>query len=190
MRQETIVRTIATYEELTEEQKKKVIEKLSDINTDSNWYSANFENYTYTLSLLGFSNVEIEFSGFWSQGDGASFTGRFDVPTNKEEQEERLKKAIKDNPNLDLSLFACLSFTQEEIEDGRLDVDRQRWGHYVHENLITTSNESLTDFCKDFSRMIYKGLEDYHDYLTSREAIEETIEANEYEFYTDTLGIA
>ena len=188
MRQETIVRTIVKYEELSEEQKQKVCENLHDLNTSHNWYDWTFEDKTKILELVGFTNVKLAFSGFWSQGDGASFTGSFNVPQNKKELTERIKKVKQYAPDFDASLFAQLSFNKEEKEEGKLKVYRIGH-HYSHEYTVTSDNVSLTDFVRDFSKTLYRDLEKTHDYLSSKEAIEESIECNGYEFYIDTLNI-
>lgn len=190
MRQETIVRTIVKYEELSEEQKQKVCEKLHDLHTDyAYWHEGVFEDKTKILELLGFSGVKLSFSGFWSQGDGASFTGHYNVPQNKKETNERIKKVKQYAPDFDFSMFLRMSFNKEEKEEGKLKVYRIGH-HYSHEYTVKSDNISLTDFVRDFSKTLYRDLEKTHDYLSSREAIEEGIEANGYEFYIDSLDIA
>ena len=80
----------------------------------------------------------------------------------------------------------------------RLTANVKHRGHYYHENctiinvsaydhndndLISNDQEdALIELLKDFMRWIYRLLEKEYEYLTSREAIIETIEANDYEF--------
>jgi hypothetical protein len=77
------MRTIRTkvfkFNELSETAKDRAISKLSDINTDHNWYEYTLENMSNMLSENGFNNAEICFSGFSSQGDGASFDAEIDL---------------------------------------------------------------------------------------------------------------
>ena len=78
MRQETIVKTYKYFNELTPEQQNKVIEKYSDINEDC-WefhYETMEQEFINKLEGLGYSNIEIQYTGFYSQGDGASFTAK------------------------------------------------------------------------------------------------------------------
>jgi hypothetical protein len=70
--------------ELSKEAKKSAIEEIKnrdsfqDRDIDLDWV---IENETEDLEALGLENVEIAFTGFWSQGDGASFTARVnDIP--------------------------------------------------------------------------------------------------------------
>ena len=51
-------------------------------------------------------------------------------------------------------------------------------------------HDDLIDFCKSLANVYYKKLEEDYNYHISDESIKETIQANEYEFYADTLEIA
>lgn len=75
MRQETILKTYLNFSELSQDQKNKVLEKMSDINVDHEfWHDFITGDFTEKLKSLGYSNIKPYFSGFWSQGDGACFT--------------------------------------------------------------------------------------------------------------------
>jgi len=77
MRQETIIKTYLTFDELNDSQKKRVIEKNRDINVDTEcWTDCVLEEYKSKLKSLGFYDIDFCWSGFWSQGDGASFTAK------------------------------------------------------------------------------------------------------------------
>jgi len=45
-----------------------------ELYEDDNWWDAEYRFWQDALAKIGFTNVEISFSGFWNQGDGASFT--------------------------------------------------------------------------------------------------------------------
>lgn len=47
---------------------------LIDSVTDHDWWEFIYGEWKNALELIGFSDAEISFRGFWSQGDGASFT--------------------------------------------------------------------------------------------------------------------
>jgi len=73
-----------TISELSPEAKQTAIEGIrndrgfTERDIDLDWV---IENETEDLEALGLDNVEIAFTGFWSQGDGASFTARVnDIP--------------------------------------------------------------------------------------------------------------
>lgn len=188
MRTITETRTIAKYEELTEEQKVKVCEHYSDMNTDYDWYDSTYEDTKIILGLLGFSNIEIQFSGFWSQGDGASFTATFSVPQTKKELKERIKAFKEYAPKDDLHQFEKLTFDKEECSIGFFEVFRID-SRYSHSCTISSDHEGLKEFARSFSNDIYKSLEREYEYLQSREAVEESLTCNDYEFDTHTLRI-
>lgn len=188
MRQETKILTFAKYNELTEEQKLKVLENLSDLNVVHGWWESTYDDIERQLEILGFSDIKINFTGFWSQGDGASFTAKFSVPETKHEMNKRIKAFKEYSPEDKLFNFETLSFLKEdkgtEIEIYRID---HRYSHY---NTISCDYSGLKEFAREFSKDIYKRLEKEYEYLTSRETIEETIEANDYEFNIETLKLA
>lgn len=77
MRQVTQVYTVAKFSELDKSKQNKVLEKLYDINVnDDFWSECLVEDYTEKLKKLGFYDIKFQWSGFWSQGDGASFSAK------------------------------------------------------------------------------------------------------------------
>lgn len=149
MRQETIIKTYLKYNELSFEQQSKVIDSLRDINVNHDWYEFTYEDYESKLKKLGFYDIKFEFSGFWSQGDGASFTAKHKRGTI------------------------------------------YKTGRYSHSNTMRCDeSDSLLLTAKRTADKLYKSLASEYDYLTSNEAIIESIEANDYEFDQDTLKLA
>lgn len=188
MRQVTEVRTIVKYSELSESQKLKVLDRLHDLNTDHEWSEYTIEDATNLLGKLGFSDVKISFSVFSSQGDGASFTATFDVPNTVKELKERVKAFKAEVPKDNLYGFINLRFNKEDKEEGNLKVVRTNH-FYSHSNTVSSDHEALTVFVRDFSNGLYRRLEKEYEYLISREAIEETIDCNNYEFDLDSLEL-
>jgi hypothetical protein len=183
---------VGQLEDFSPKDQEKIIDNYRDINVDHDWWDFTYEDMIRCLETLGFYNVEIQFSGFWSQGDGASFTAWFDT-AKKAELNKRLKKLASEAPDIAEKArsfgFADMKFHEEELEDGRIEVYRSSH-HYSHENTITSDNEDLKEFARAFSRLIYRQLENEYEYLTSDEAVKETLEANEYEFDANTLKIS
>ena len=225
MRTETITKEIYSFEELTPEAQNTALETFRESNhyLDYDWWDFVYEYWEEKLAEDGFDVTEnqnrmsykwdsnlnrrvengkkdfkeitINFSGFWSQGDGASFTAKsVDICKwilNNNHTYSRLVK-LYNSGALDLS--------------GR--VVRDRNSHYVHEN--TTSFYLSYDFQQDYksnlsnieglledlereiqqhikqlSIEIYRELEKEYEYLMSDECIKETIIANDYEFEQD-----
>ena len=65
-----------TFDELSDKLKEEAIEANRDINTHYDWHENVIEGFHQDLSEMGVEDVDVQYSGFYSQGDGASFTGR------------------------------------------------------------------------------------------------------------------
>lgn len=149
MRQETIVKTYLKFNELRKDQQAKVLDKLRYINVDHDyWSESTIDDFKTELEDLGFSDIEVSFSGFWSQGDGASFTAKHN--------------------------------------EGEITKSSHR---YCHEMTMQCDDDALLDMARDKARQLYRSLKKDYEYLTSNEAVIETIEANDYEFDSETLQI-
>lgn len=188
------------FEELSKDAQKKALDNFRDINVDFDDWSypilKDEEGWEDKLKKQGWGEVEISFSGFWSQGDGASFvTKHIDV-----------KKLMK---HYGLDKKYPLAFEHADQLSGYVNRDTH---HYVHEKSTSVSintddmSSDEYDALKDkkkfdeevssveddleqikikLSREIYKDLEKYYESLTSDESVKDTIEANEYEFLED-----
>jgi hypothetical protein len=70
--------------ELSTEVQEKLVEGLSD-SLWGDWYDCTYDDFTHICTRLGIDTdatgkgPDISFSGFYSQGDGASFGGRMDL---------------------------------------------------------------------------------------------------------------
>jgi len=67
------------YEELDGRAKEKAHAKLTEWVTSYEWWECVYDNATHDGEDKGFHIEDIRFSGFWSQGDGAYWTGRIDL---------------------------------------------------------------------------------------------------------------
>jgi len=91
--------------------KEKALDSLRDINVDyPGWHEAvidDFENYME--EKFGVEDVEVQYTGFYSQGDGASFTGKV------RDMEKFLKNALE----IESSEF--IDIGDDRSEDNDLD---------------------------------------------------------------------
>jgi len=127
------MRTYKIYE-LPKEAKKAALEEIKnrdsfqDRDIDLDWV---IENETEDLEALGLENVEISFTGFWSQGDGASFTARVnDIPN-----------FIKTVGITDDILPKALAAFEEVYEMRIVRTDSR----YSHENTVRFEIEEMDD---------------------------------------------
>ena len=72
-----------SFEELSPEAQENALENNRDINVDyDGWEDGVTEEFKEDMREIGIDDIEISFSGFYSQGDGASFTSE-DIDTRK-----------------------------------------------------------------------------------------------------------
>lgn len=180
--------TVYAFDELSEKAKNKAIEKLYDINVDYEWDEYTIDEFKSILEKIGFSHTKINYSGFSSQGDGLSFTGYYSYNKGS------LKAIIEEFP-LWIELHKIVKNIQDIQRKNFYRIEGnivRKNNYYCHENTVAfcTENQYLhSDIDKEIEcefrslmKEFYSNLEKEYDYLTSEEAIIETIEANEYEF--------
>jgi hypothetical protein len=194
----TVEIEIYQFNELSPKSKIKALEKFSDINVDHGWYESVYDWFIGRAAEAGFSVDRIYFSGFYSQGDGAMF--EYSDPGD-----DKLLREFIDT--LDLSPMRK-SWLLSQVY---CRYSGTHSGHYYHSgccshsitfesNFTWSAAENFSDwidsFHSDFEEFIeskyrdlcdelYDSLQIDYEYLTSEEAIIETIEANNYEFFRD-----
>lgn len=180
--------SIYTFDELSDKAKDHAREYWREHGMDYDWYEFTLDLLREKLEKAGFISPEIRFSGFCSQGDGASFTASIDLI--------RWLKANKSASNYRPILKA--------IRDGRITGKVTPIpSHYVHENTaetaldhegdLTTKQCALMDRLQQeieedrrlLSNRIYRDLEKEYEYLTANGQIDENIRNNGYEFNAD-----
>lgn len=148
MRKVTIEKTYLTFDELDEKKRAKVIDNNRDINVYHDWYWFIYEDFKKKLERLGFYQIKFYWTGFYSQGDGASFEAKHKRGTI------------------------------------------YRVGHYYHEfTMRCDESDALLLVAQRYAQDLYCNLREEYEYLTSDDAIKETIKCNDYEFDKDTLEI-
>lgn len=188
MRTITTETQVFNFEELSEAGKRAAIDRCYDINIDHDWYQFTFDDFVYQLEAIGFSNIEINFSGFSSQGDGASFTASdIDVEKFLKSCDEWERFTALHGLIFDGELVAKISrIGNYYCHENTVDSDIECWNHTEEQGKdILELSVYVRDFVRNKSREIYKVLNEEYDYLTGDSAIIETFEANDYEFTAD-----
>jgi hypothetical protein len=147
------------------------------------------------------SEPDIRWSGFSSQGDGASFVGSYSHAPNSPAK-------IREEFGTDTALHA-IADGLDAIQNGfrlltghRINARiTQDDNHYVHAQTMSVTvedaetgdeledvepEEKILDLMRDFADWIYKGLEAEYDYRLSDENIDERIGCGEYQFDAET----
>jgi hypothetical protein len=172
-----------TYHELSDNAKVNALRSLQDINTDHAWYEHIIDEWKEKLEDRGFNRADISFSGFYSQGDGCSFKADIDL------DKLAIDKGIINYTPL-LANREDFHITCEPIHG---------WSAYCMHNLQYSgccSTDDLDTLLEDFvdylicykaglENEIYDDLQKDYEYLTSDEAIIETIDCNDMHFLED-----
>lgn len=183
------------FEELNKEAQQKAIEDNYNINTNHEWYEYIIEEFTENENI--FEDINIYFSGFYSQGDGAMFEyNRINKDIFKTFLDEEYKHLTETRKKL---IFDNIDTTAKGKQRGlyyhenscihTIDIELSQGYCSKHSNiynLIVELNENfesyLIDLYKSKCKKLYKSLNDYYDYLQSYEVIKETLIINDYEF--------
>ena len=186
--------TIYKYSELSDKAKTRAKDYFIE-----NWLEpdewANLDFHKQELEEKGFSDPQIFYSGFCSQGDGASFTCKsIDL--------ELFMKTYNMNSKTDKMLLqAYKKGWIDGIKVSRIIASRYyheqtmqiEWNFYLNSEKppyrIETAMENLElailEIAQDEARAIYKNLEEDYEYHCSDEYISSVYDDNDIEFTED-----
>ena len=162
---------------------------------DSFWAEIVIEDAKEIASLMGW-NIEVGYSGFWCQGDGAHFTGAMGYEKGCA---VRVKSHAPKDEELHRIALAWQSIQKKNFYSLRATVKHR--GNYAHEYCTVfncedvrdnygilhsdTTEKEIIEIARDFMRWIYKQLESAYVYETSEENIAEMCAANAWQFTED-----
>lgn len=204
---EIIETTVYRLDELSDAAKEKARAWYREGAFDYDWYDAVYEDFQRIAKILGIrlktrsvrlmgggSRQEpcIWFRGFCSQGDGACWEGFY---------------SYRKNVPAEIRSYAPQDTTLRGIADALQAIQRRNFyqlraeashrGHYYHEYCMAISVERdspthqdmtpdaediMIEALRDLARWLYRQIEREYDYLSSDEAVDETITANDYTF--------
>jgi len=152
------------------------------------------------LHTLGFCNLKVYYSGFWSQGDGACFEGNWhasDVDysalvaiigehTPGTEDHNSTVRGIgmelgtlaKLWPEASASIKHRGRYYHEQSTEFDCDFSNED-GYHVE------PGEAFTELARNLMRWVYSSLEKDYEWRNEDEQVDENIRANEYEFTED-----
>lgn len=201
---------VYSFDELSEKAKQKALENLYDINVDHDWCDFIYDDFKSICATIGVDadKKEMFFSGFSHQGSGSCFYADIDLfkliegIKNKEflnyapnlEKDNRFNVSPCDVDKRVLNLIgegiidcSCSFVGRERSYSVKVDYtfDWQDNKCVNYENIMRQSlklEEWIEDIASELNSLLYSLLEKEYEYLTSEEAIIETIKSNEYEF--------
>jgi len=188
----TVQTTLYTYDELSDAAKERAREWFRQGNFDFDWWADVYIDAKDIGGMLGFSDMDISFSGFWSQGDGASFTGQWHAKDVKPgavkayaPKDDKLKAiAAKlealaaESPDASIRLYRLSHQYAHRYTIGFDAVERRIGFEEIPDDYITRFKSAAYDLMG----WIYRQLEQEYEYLTSDESIAEAIKAGAFEF--------
>jgi hypothetical protein len=187
---------------MTQQYSAEFINTHRNINANYDWWDCAYDNFSSVCDILGIALDKNEpcFSGFSSQGDGASWEGQY-VARNHVATYDTAPVAIREYAPHDEVLHSiadelCLlariygpvwarvtrrsaqyvhDMTMHVGEWDYLDADMND----VHEDIQMYVEETLTTQFRALACWLYETLEAEYDYQTSDEAVVEALIANE-----------
>lgn len=215
MKEVTVTYKLYKFDELSDEAKEKARDWWREATAEDTFWSDNvIEDAAECGKRLGITFDErayrtvggqtrykpkIYWTGFYHQGDGACFEGRW-------EYDPDIIKNIKDYAPLDETLITIaerLVAIQTSFNKGRLYAKVEHFGRYYHAHsthidVYYTDAEEETGLeapydvassvayeLRKFMNWIYRRLEEEYEYQLSDENVDENIRINEYDFFED-----
>jgi hypothetical protein len=179
-------------------EREKLIERHREINVDYEWWLDEFTNFRDEMRLdYGLYVGNINFSGFWSQGDGAQFELKghnsvWELICKLGRQSEyapwwesgdhtyritteSLRYCHSSNMSVDITAYCDCGNHEDDVV---LEAFNQ---HYcrMRDKQIADLEREIIAFFRDKADELYNRLECDYNYLTSDEGVWSTIEAND-----------
>ena len=195
-----IIKTYS-FNELSDEAKQVAFNNNLDINVDNwDWYDPTKDDFHTILELIGFYDIDSSFCGFYSQGDGASFSANY-------RYKKGCLKAVKQHAPNDLALHNIVKdiISHQKNNGYLLSCEVSQRGYYCHSNTMSfnwyKNDDSCfdwkNDFVEDNLEQLFRGLADWYysrlrseyEYLTSFDVVAEMLEANEIQFLENGEGV-
>jgi hypothetical protein len=204
---EIIETTVYRLDELDDSAKEMARAWFCETGFDYDWHEFVFDDFERICEILGVTLKTrpvplygggtrqkpcIWFSGFWSQGDGACFEGRY-------AHAKGAVRAIRAHAPKDVALHG--------IADALAAVQRRNFyqlhatithrDRYYHEYCMAISverdsptwqemtadaEETVVEAMRDLARWLYRQLEHEYEYQSADEQVDEAITANGYTF--------
>ena len=185
------------YNELTDEAKERAFESFKNREIyDNHWAHHVLEDWVERLGAVGIDTevYDMHFTGFHSQGDGASFEGSI----NLKEFLEAHPELRKSHAELYLSTVPFDTLSDDYAEYMVL-LRRTQHLSYYHENTITLEwdietndvgkfDKVMTDAepdilgqCRDYMRQLYRELENAYEYELGLDNFLEGVEYMDFE---------
>ena len=182
------------------EAKERALRDHTENGLHYDWWDGTEEFFKQCLETLGIEVDQTYFSGFYCQGDGASFDGGFTFRKDWREELEKMttggrlyNACIEAGQELE-KMQARFMFLPDDIREFEelisCSIIQSRNPHYVHSGTMDVGSEDcheddyegLLQIMRELADEYYFMLRDEWEHLTSAEALQETAEANGWEY--------
>ena len=203
----TVETVVYELEELPETAKENARAWYRETCLEHEWYDAVFDDFETICRIVGVTlrtspvklmgggtreNPHLFFRGFSHQGDGASFEGQYSHARGA-------ARAIRAHAPKDEELHRIADELQavQKRNFYQLNTVIRTRGNYCHEHsmaieierdsptwqpMTAGAEDTVTEALRDLARWLYRQLEREYDYLTSDDAVDESINLNGYTF--------
>ena len=193
---------VYSFDELGEEAREKACQQVGESMTDNDfWYSDVFDLFIKQCASYGMTIDEnnIQFSGFGSQGDGASFVCN-NIDTEKLLQSlgikisDEIKEKVLDYIyEVNISRTSYRAYHEQTVhteilidEDALAEEEEEGIIQYIHDiaDTIECKLENLKD---DLCQQLYNELEQEYEYFYGEEYVDELAYDNNMLFLANGL---
>jgi hypothetical protein len=204
---EIIETTVYRLDELSGEAKEKARALYRECGFDHDWFEFVYDDFEHICATLGVSLETrkarlygggtrskpcIWFSGFWSQGDGACFEGRYSYAkaalrricayAPKDEELHRIAGVLQAIQRRNFyQLHAAVTHRGRYYHEYCMAISVER-DSPTRQDMTDDAEDAVTEALCDLARWFYRQLEREYDDLTSDDAVDEAIIANDYTF--------
>ena len=168
------------------------------------WWDYIYEQFKADCLPKGVRVDNISFSGFYSQGDGATFDGQVDMPTYMELQglhetypalylavvDDGSRIGVRQNHRGNMEIYNYHVYANQTAPSGVFEnLDQQAWEELIDEQEREVDfDDAVLKFCRGLADELYKDLEAEYEFLTSREQFIDSCTCNEVLFDIEIKG--
>lgn len=204
---EIIETTVYRLDELSGEAKETARAWYRQGALDHDWFEFVYDDFERICSILGvdLKTVPVRlygggtrqkpcvwFSGFWSQGDGACFEGRYRHAKGashairdhapKDGELHRIGDALQAIQRRNFyQLHATVTHRDRHCHEYCMAISVER-DSPTWQDMTPDAEELVIETLRDLARWLYQQLEREYDYVTSDAVVDEAIIANQYTF--------
>jgi len=182
------------------EQRERLMERHRYINVEHDqWWDCVYSDFKEDMREVGIHVNRIYFSGFYSQGDGACFEGSLEdtlkyLDHHHKDPYPMIRKLLENDGSVYARCEHRGRYYHANCTEFWADADTltgmipqptefhttivEQWQDQLEDEMDAFEKDVIEQW-RTYMRDLYRKLEAEYDYLTSDEAVWETIEANE-----------